>query len=314
MTNNEFIQYVQQHIREYLPPGLADAKISVSTIVHTNDDSYTGICLIRPDRNVGREIPLEEYADDVRAGQPLEDAMISIAEELTRSKVPHGVPDGSVDFTNFEDVRQNLTTKLCDPQDSVRYLSDKPWTPVGDWGLLYRVKMGQGEGLVGSAPITNTMMEIWKIDLPTLHRAAVDNESSKDPAWLTSNADIFAGHFIAGPNNLLDGGPRMLRPTDSFMLSNKSHFNGACVVGWDGVLEKLGDVLGRNYYILPSSIHEVMIFPDFPSRRLEQMEASLRMGNSDPRVCEQEDILSNRMQYYDRRRHRLAAPPRKFRL
>ncbi len=47
-----------------------------------------------------------------------------------------------------------------------------------------------------------------------------------------------------------------------FVLTNRDKSEGAGVMVQDGVLEKVGELLGADYYVLPSSIHEVLILPD----------------------------------------------------
>lgn len=315
MTNDEFIRYAKAHIRDYLPPGLEEAQVRITKIVKPNDEKYTGMSLMKPGNDVGPQIPLEQFAQQQRQGRDLDDLMIEIAETITRFKPPKmegQAEDGTFDLANFDFVSQFLTTKLCDPATSAEYLADKPWTPVGDWGLLYRLKLLVGGGSTGSAPITYEMFELWDIDVPTLHRTAVDNESSKDPAWMSGMDTVIAGKAGKG-FNLLDG--RKLNPgsRDMFVLSNKSHFNGACVVGWEGVLDRVADVLGRDFYILPTSIHEVMLRPAFSNVYPQDLEASLQAGNRNPNVVHQEDILSDRIQYYDRRKHQLRKPERRWR-
>ena len=175
MTNDEFIRYAKGHIRQYLPPGFENARIDVSTVVRPNDEAYTALAVVVPGKNMGPRISLEDCAAQLREGKSLDDVMIMIAEEVTRFKVPKMVTDtATINFEDFEFVRPNLTTKLIDPLESERYLSDKPWTPVGDWGLLYRIKMVAGPGTLGSAPITHEIMGFWNMSVEELHRAAVD--------------------------------------------------------------------------------------------------------------------------------------------
>lgn len=314
MTNDEFIRYAKGHIRDYLPPDFKDSTVRVTKIVKPNDESYTGMCLMKPNKHLGPQIPLEEYAAMQREGRSLDDVMIEIAEEITRFRQPVIMSGGdNIAFGNLDEMKHFLTTKLCDAVDSVEYLSDKPWTPVGEtWGLLYRLKLLQGEDTVGSAPVTNTMLSMWGIDLPTLHRMAVENESSNDPAWMFKAGDVMTGKITNTPN-MLDGGPiQNLRSGVSYFLSNKSTFNGACVVGWEGVLDRVGDVLGRNFYVVPTSIHEVMIVPDFSSVDPANLIATLQWGNGNSNIVQQSDILSGRIQRYDRRRHKLETPARRL--
>ena len=55
---------------------------------------------------------------------------------------------------------------------------------------------------------------------------------------------------------------------------------------------------GTNYYVLPSSIHELLILPDNGSMQLSELEAMVREVNATQ--VAPEDRLSDKVQYYDR--------------
>ncbi|MBD5559323.1 MAG: hypothetical protein HDQ87_03035 [Clostridia bacterium] len=309
MTNEEFIDYVETHICEYLPPECQDGELGTRVYLRPNDEKNTGLYLMRPGLSGSPNVRLELYAEDCRNGRDLGEVMQEIADTL--SSCGGLVPQPEAIDLDFEKVRGKLTTKLCDPSDSRDYLKDKPWTPVGEWGLLYRLQLLTDGDLVGSSPITYEIMNSWGMDSKTLHRLAVENESTKDPAWMSPIMEVaMHGQTIAGPNLLERGRPLNPSRNDTYVLSNRSRFNGACVVGWDGILDRVGAVLGRNFFILPSSIHEVLIIPDFERRSVEALELAVRQGNANPMVVQKDDILSNRIQYFDRRRCRLGSPKR----
>ena len=47
-----------------------------------------------------------------------------------------------------------------------------------------------------------------------------------------------------------------------YVLTNNIHINGAALMLVPDILEKIGDKAGMDYYVLPSSIHEVLIAKD----------------------------------------------------
>lgn len=63
-------------------------------------------------------------------------------------------------------------------------------------------------------------------------------------------------------------------------------------------MEKVAELLGTNYYVLPSSIHELLILPDNGSMQLSELEAMVREVNATQ--VAPEDRLSDKVQYYDR--------------
>ena len=63
-------------------------------------------------------------------------------------------------------------------------------------------------------------------------------------------------------------------------------------------MEKVAELLGTNYYVLPSSIHQLLILPDNGSMQLSELEAMVREVNATQ--VAPEDRLSDKVQYYDR--------------
>ena len=81
-----------------------------------------------------------------------------------------------------------------------------------------------------------------------------------------------------------------------YVHTNESGYLGAAVILYSDVLKKEYERLGENFYIIPSSIHEIIVVPEsFGMNRIE-MENMLRSINaSDVR---EEEILSDYVYYY----------------
>ena len=65
----------------------------------------------------------------------------------------------------------------------------------------------------------------------------------------------------------------------------------------------MGQKLGENYYILPSSIHEVIVVPESKSPVKQDLEEMVREINETQ--VEEEEILSYRAYYFSRKENRL---------
>lgn len=85
-----------------------------------------------------------------------------------------------------------------------------------------------------------------------------------------------------------------------YILTNQSRLNGAGVLAQDNVLERIGNLLGSDFYVLPSSIHEVLIVPDNGAVNLKELEAVVKEVNATE--VAPEDLLSDKVQHYDRKR------------
>ncbi len=77
--------------------------------------------------------------------------------------------------------------------------------------------------------------------------------------------------------------------------------------------EALSDAHSRlgDFTILPSSRMEVLLVPDTMGMEAEALEAMVRQVNGDPRVMDQEDILSNHIYHFDGERLTMGGPAKK---
>lgn len=89
------------------------------------------------------------------------------------------------------------------------------------------------------------------------------------------------------------------------VITDKSCSHGAGAIMYCDFMEKVSEKLDGDFFIIPSSIHELIAVPvsDNPEEQLDRLEDSVRGCNVT--VCEPEDILSYNVYYYDHEERRL---------
>ena len=73
---------------------------------------------------------------------------------------------------------------------------------------------------------------------------------------------------------------------------------GASLILQDDIMQKIGELMGGNYYILPSSIHEVLVIPE--NAGLTTRELSDMVHEINQTEVMEVDRLSDKVQFYDR--------------
>jgi len=88
-----------------------------------------------------------------------------------------------------------------------------------------------------------------------------------------------------------------------YVLTNFAKMYGAINMVYEDVLEEMGNMIGCNYVVLPSSIHEIILVPgDTPNA--EKLRFMVNDVNS-TQVSPQE-VLSDHVYFYDRNRRKLS--------
>jgi len=68
--NQNFIDYVKSHIKEYLPTEYQNAVISINEVTKSNDRMLTGLTILLPGEQAAPTIYLEALAEQVERGIP----------------------------------------------------------------------------------------------------------------------------------------------------------------------------------------------------------------------------------------------------
>ena len=90
-----------------------------------------------------------------------------------------------------------------------------------------------------------------------------------------------------------------------YVLTNSLRNYGAACLFYPHVLEMVGEMLKEDYYVLPSSVHEVIIVPE--SKALDADEMSEMVVEINETQVEPEEVLSDHAYFYQRDSKKLMA-------
>lgn len=254
--NQEFAENIKNHIREYLPVDYQDAKITLEKITKGNDRTLTGLIIRKDDEKVAPSIYLEHYEEQFGKGRPMDDIMKEIAQIKMENSLE--LPIDVKGLQDYETVRPLLAIRLCDPEKNQEYLKDKPHTACGELAATYRIQIMEDSNGTASAVVTNDMLNLWGITQEQLHDDTVATENTRNPVCFYTMDDVMSEMMLsAKPTNLFNR-PELVETgaVPMYVLTSQSKMDGAGVLARDGVLEKIGELIGSNFYVLPSSIHE----------------------------------------------------------
>lgn len=113
-----------------------------------------------------------------------------------------------------------------------------------------------------SALIYNSNMNYWKVKEEDIYRAALNNTARILPAGITEMSKLFEAYDDHDKIDVcIDS--QEIKDCQLYVLTNDCRINGAACMLYENVLKDFADSIESNLYILPSSIHEVIILPKF---------------------------------------------------
>lgn len=236
--------------------------------------------------------------------------MPGIMDGIAQARMGNETPGYALDMEtmlDYKSARDKLHIRLCDPEHNREYLKGKIYSIEGDFAAVYRLNVMEQGDTVGSAVVTSALMESWGIDVDTLRRDAMAAEAARRPmlAPVTEMAEQMM--FGTPVKNLLEGAGEGGLPEGMGMpllcLTNSQKMYGAALALDSSVMDKVGKVLGGDFYVLPSSVHEVLVLPDNGMASLEELSRMVAEVNRNE--VSAEDFLSDHVQHYGCAAHQL---------
>ena len=142
-------------------------------------------------------------------------------------------------------------------------------------------------------------MKMWKVKKEELFKDALKNAQETMPCHIRTMSEVLK-EFMSYDDTYDDQARKVLEKQSNAMLimSNHENFYGASCILYDGVLQHLADCNKTSYYILPSSVHEVILLPqelaEYPSE-LKNMVKEINRTQVEP-----EEVLSDEIYFFDR--------------
>lgn len=95
-----------------------------------------------------------------------------------------------------------------------------------------------------------------------------------------------------------------------YVLTNSGHLLGAASILYGSALKELSSELGKSFYILPSSKHEVCLVPTdaFSETEYLSFKSAIYDGNRDRRVVAENEVLTDDILFYDHVKDEISLP------
>ncbi len=186
-------------------------------------------------------------------------------------------------FNEYKKIKPLLTVRLVSTANQ-QFLSRAPHKLLEDMAIVYYVAYDNSH----FSPVTNEMLERFGVTPEELHDDAVKNSFMLYPAEFVNLAD-----FLRDALDLDDDGVGM----PIWVGTNSEKFYGASVVLQKEFLECVSEKLEGSFFIIPSSVHEVLFIPDngfIPAEAIRPMIAQVNQTEVSP-----SEVLSDSLFYYD---------------
>ena len=276
MTREEFYEFAADGIKGYIPEEYSKIEI---IDVQNSRKKYKGLTAKKSDLDhyvspvVNLDMFYDEYLDIVDS-----EKLFKKMADIVLMPEPDFKDDVVSYITDWEKVKNRLFVTVMN--------KEKVQTTVfrqlaGDLVMVARVMVSNKGGLA-SAVVTEPLSKKWEKDKETIIEEALNNSENVLGLKITSMNEMFG---------IPEDGPIMR------IVTNTTGTQGASALFYPGVMKHIADdIIKGSYYVIPSSIHELIVIPDFGPTP-EDLINMVKSVNND--VLETDDILSYSVFKYD---------------
>lgn len=304
MKIHTFICHVLQKMQEELGEEL---KVSIQDVTKNNGVVLTGLTFTQKSINISPTIYLEDFYEKYQEGTTMEDIIKEIREIYEKSKL-----DKDIDmkfFTEYEKAKGRIVYKLIHYDKNRELLKNIPHREYLDLAIVYYYLVDMKEFSNATILIHNKHLDYWKVSEEELYQLAVVNTPKllkmhfcgmMDVLKELAEEDFWLENRDKAPNEDDKVFMEVYSEKDAtgmYVLSNVSRLYGASAVLYEGVLEYCYERLGGNFFILPSSVHEVILVPDEGQVTREKLSQMVREVNATQ--VEEQEQLSDFVYYYN---------------
>lgn len=297
MDVREFAQTVQAAVQKELGKGY---EVTLREVSKNNSVTLLGLIIAADGQNISPTIYLDSFREAYEEGAPLSCIVEKILEIYKKD-----TPRKSIDmgfFKDFEKVKDRICYRLINREKNETLLTQIPYVEFLDLAICFYYAYQGKELGDGSILIFNTHMEMWDTSVSELLTLAQQNTPVLFPWECRTMEDVLCE--LMQEEDLKEEDIDKTEPSGGAagihmrILGNRSHVYGAGCILYPGLLEELAKKEDKNFYILPSSIHEVILLEAEGVEDAEILKTMI-MDVNDTQV-EPEEILSYNLYYFNR--------------
>lgn len=284
MSYEQFIEKITEVLKEKTG---GQVQLSVETVTKNNGCQRKGIIFSEEDSNISPVIYLEESYGGYLHGCSLDTLAKQILKMYYKVRGKHTWVENSV--MDYQAVKDKIIYKLVNRDRNRELLKRVPYMEYLDLAVLYYVLAEEDEKQMATILIQNEHLDRWKVTAEEIRQRAEVNTERLLPYEINA-ACTMLGEMP--PDGSMDEEQESM-----YVLTNHAMNGGASVILYPGKLEEIREYFKEDFYILPCSIHEVIVIPESKAIAKEKMERIVKEVNE--MQIQPEEFLSNHIYYYD---------------
>lgn len=289
MTYENFKQELLTALSEITSEKL---QFTIQSIPKNNGIVLDGLLITSETSNITPTIYLHSYFSSFQSGASIKE----IAKNILDFYYEHR-PLQSVDnafFNDFSEIKDNIIFKLINAGQNEALLKKVPFLPFLDFAIVFCYYLDASKcsflspDLSGSILIEYEHMEQWQIDARGLFALAQKNTPSLLPLRFAPLCELLFQESEKSAD---------VPDTPLYVLTNEKQYFGAAALLYPHILDMCAETLGQSFYMIPSSIHEVLLLP--ADACASSCELNRYINDVNAEAVMPNEVLSNHSYYFN---------------
>ena len=320
MNYQEFLEYIKENLIDFTielegekeENNQEDRKVyevDIHKVIKNNGIELDGLTIRKKGEQVSPNIYLNSYFESYQMGKPIAAIMEEIVYQYRKAKEENMLT--IADVMNFSAVKNRIIIRLVNYEKNKEQLRKCPHKKFLNLAVTFRYIANKDQLGIASSLISNVEFQAWNVELEELYQIALFNTMKEFPWKMDSLNKVIAECLRSRPKTTIpeeiiediEGLEEKENGVNMFVLTNSTGINGATCILYDNVIKHFAKVQEANVFILPSSIHEVMLVPENELTDAAFLaDLVVEANNSAVGLI---DLLSDSIYYYDREKEQI---------
>ena len=291
MEYKEFVEYIKMNAGYIAGEG---GNITINHVIKNNGCEMDGLVIMEKGKDIAPTIYLDSFYELYTNGENIKNIIrqIEVIYEQNKNNVTFDVNI----LKHFDTIKDKIVYKVVNYRSNEKLLEQVPHKRILDLAVVFYCLLDNEYGRSATALIYNNNLKNWNVTIDDVYKAALKNTPDLLHSKISSMAALFEK---CGVN--VDGEEVDLKdyvPSDMYVLTNESKLNGAACILYENVLYDFAQKLGADLYILPSSVHEVILLPKLSMFEKDELVNMVKEVNTEGVAAD--EVLSDHVYEYNR--------------
>lgn len=254
-----------------------------------NTGAKEGLTINFPGQKINPTVYPSDYEEMIRHGATAKDVAKAMAERI-RENMPQKQGFTEVPELTKETLTEKAYICVCNTEMNRDFLKGVPHEEIEDLSVFVKFRVSDN----ASITITNDIAKNLQLTGEEILSMARRNTDRQEFSVRTLQS-VLAGAFGADFGEGMDQQQPMI--PQIFVMSNDNNVDGASCIASRAALDKAMEKVGEDFYIIPSSRHEILLVPSSLGFGINDLREMIHDVNQTE--VSVQDYLSDNLYYYN---------------